>query len=220
MSQDFSVAYRAPNIVDVLIPKITDRTAYRLLASPQFDGAPAFVQIAEATNAVGVLDPAVDRRRLSSMPAAEKRVRIVFDPDTFATGEPVDAGLDDTRQFWMQFQPVDNGVPGAVGEPTLILTPSQHNGQAQIAINGTAPNAGDVSGSLVLCLGRRMTNFVISNPDNTNSLFVAFNPAGPEFEVQADTTVRLTSSMESTLVVRGGGGTIAFSATMTVATLS
>jgi len=216
----FSVAYRAPNIVDILMPKVALNTAYRLLASIEFDGSPAFVQIVEATHARGFLDPAVDRRKLSSMPGADRHVRVVFDPQTFTTGAAIDAGLLDDRQFWLQFQPVTGGGPGTIGPPTLVLTPSQHRGQGQVVISGTAPSGADVSDSLTLVLGRRMKNFLITNTDDTASLFVAFNSLGPEFAILPETSRRFSGAMESTLVVRGGGAAVDFTAAFTVATPS
>lgn len=215
-TQDFSVAYRAPGIVDTLIPRVTGRVGYRLKASPQFDGSPAFVQLFEMPSDRGYLDPAVDRRKLHTMPG-QGHIRAVFDPDTFATGQPIAAGLDDTRQFWMRFQPVDGGGAGADGDPILILTPSQHNGQSRIVIAGDAPNAANVGGSLTLCLSRRMKNFTIRNHSGSNALFVAFNSAGPETQVASNTSWTFFGGAESTLVVRGGGAIVNFSADFTVA---
>ncbi len=215
-TQEFSVPYRAPGIVDTLIPRVTSRTEYRLKASSQFDGTPAFVQIV-AMSSAGFLDPAVDRRKLHTMPGLG-HIRAVFNPDTFASGETIDADLTDTRQFWMRFQPEDGGVPGADSDPVLILTPSQHQGQGRIVITGDAPSAADITGSLTLCLSRRMRGFTFRNQGSA-ILFVAFNPEGPEIEIAAgEETVLREGGAESTLVVRGGGSAVNFSADFTVAT--
>lgn len=216
-TQEFSVPYRAPGIVDTLIPRVAGRTGYRLKASPQFDGTPAFVQLFEMASNHGYLDPAVDRRKLHTMPG-QQHIRAVFNPNTFATGQPVAAAITDTMQFWMRFQPVDSGVAGADSDPVLILTPSQHNGQGRIVIAGDAPNAANVAGSLTLCLSRRMKNFTIRNHSGSNALFVAFNSEGPETQVASNTSWTFFGGAESTLVVRGGGATVNFSADFTAAT--
>ena len=215
-TQDFSIAYRAPNLVDVLMPKQNGVEGYRLRASPQFDGTPAFVTILTASIGAGFLDPAVNRGKLSTMPGTN-HVRAVFDPDTFAAGEPIDAGLIDTRQFWMRFQPIAAGVPGAESDPVLILTRSQLSGESTIAIQGDAPSAATIAGSLTLCLARRMVGFSITNNDGSNPLFVAFNVDGPETRIPANTRAYFDTVLPtSILVVRGSGGAVSFSAEFTV----
>jgi hypothetical protein len=170
----------------------------------------------EMPSGQGYLDPAVDQRKLHAMPG-QGHIRAVFNPDTFGAGDTIDAGLLDTSQFWMKFQPVDSGVAGTESAPVLILTPSQHNGQSRIVIAGDAPNAASIAGSLVLCLGRRMHDFTIRN-HGANALFVAFNAAGPETQIAAGAFTVFRSGAESTLVVRGGGAIVNFSADFTVAT--
>lgn len=216
--QDFSVAYRAPHIVDLLIPKKVGVDGYRIKGSPQFDGSPAFVTLFTAGIAAGFLDPAVDRRKLSMMPGTN-RVRAVFDPDTYAAGQTIDAGLVDAGQFWLTFQPVTAGVDGIDSGPVLILTPDQARGTERIVIQGSAPAAANLAGGLTLTLGRRMTGFTFMNNDATNSVFVAFNKSGQEIEVPADTPRNSSfgGGSSSTLVIRGGGGAVSFSVDFTVA---
>lgn len=213
---NFSVAYRAPHIVDLLIPKIAGTDGYRIKGSPQFDGSPAFVSLFTASIGAGHLDPAVDRRRLHAMPGMN-RVRAVFDPDTF-TGS---AAIADAAQFWLVFQPVVNGVGGTDSDPVLVLTPSQFNGTEPIVIQGSAPNAANLSGSLSICLGRRMTGFTFKNNDATNSLFVAFNRGAQELEVPGGATAArhafVGTGSTSNLFVRGNGGAVSFCADFTVA---
>lgn len=207
-TQPFSVPYRAPGIVDIVIPRVTGRTGYRLKASNQFDGSPAFVQLFEMASNSGYLDPAVDARKLHTMPG--QHLRATFNPNTFATGQPIDAGLADAQQFWLKFQPVDAGVAGTESSPILILAPDQLRGRSAIVIAGDAPNASSVSGSLTLCLGRRMTNLTIRNHGGA-ALFVATNPLGPETQIAASASTVLWGEAEL-LVVRGSGATVAFSA--------
>lgn len=215
---DFSVAYRAPNIVDVLMPKQADVVGYRLKASPDADGTPnAYVTILTANIGAGFLDANVDRRKLHTMPG-HNHVRAVFDPDTFASGEPIDAKLKDQQHFWLRFTPLDaSAVEGADSDPVLILTPNQQNGTERVVISGTAPQSPTLAGSLQLCLARRMQNFTISN-EGSNPLYVAFNPEGGETLVPAGETTRYYGSASPTLLVRGDGGTTDFSASFVVAT--
>jgi hypothetical protein len=64
-----------------------------------------------------------------------------------------------------------------------------------------------------------MTGFTFKNNDGTNSLFVAFNRSGQEIEVPAASSRHATfgAGSTSTLLVRGGGGAVSFSADFTVA---
>ena len=209
---DFSVVRRVPNIVDVLMPKRKDVVGYRLKVSPDFDGTPtAFTAIITANVSRGYLDSNVNRMKLHTMPGQD-HIRAVFDPDTFSGN-----GLDDTKQFWMRFTPLDkSNVEGADSDPQLVMTPAQHQGTARIAINGTAPVAANVDGSLRLCLPRRMKHIVLRNSGGA-SLFVAFSPGGGEIEIPAGETSTQYDSAQSLLLVRGDGSTVDFSASFTVA---
>lgn len=213
---NFSVAYRAPHVVDLLIPKQVGVEGYRIKASPQFDGSPAFVTLFTLGVGAGFLDPAVDRGKLSAMPGTN-RIRAVFDPSTYATGETIDAGLVDAGQFWLVLQTISGGVEGADSAPALVLAPGQQNGR--IVIQGSAPLAATQADALTLCLGRRMTGFTFMNNDTANPLFVAFNDGGPEVEVPFDASRHSAfgGGSASTLVVRGTGGAVSFSADFTVA---
>lgn len=212
----FSVAYRAPHIVDLLIPKQVNTEGYRIKGSPQFDGSPAFVTLFTAAIGAGFVDPAVDVRKLSYMPGTN-RVRAVFDPDTY-TGS---AAIVDGAQFWLVFTPVSGGVAGTDSDPVLVLAPSQHNGTERIAIQGSAPVGVALANSLSICLGRRMTGFTFKNNDGANPLFVAFSRNGQEIEVPAGAGLNRHSlagmGSTSTLLVRSTGGAVSFSADFTVA---
>src|SRR3569832_543679 len=97
----FSVPYRAPHIVDLLIPKIVGTDGYRIKASPQFDGTPSFVTLFTASIGAGYLDPADEQRKHHTKPE-RNRVRCTFDPDTFNGS----AAIADSSQFWLVFTPV------------------------------------------------------------------------------------------------------------------
>lgn len=213
----FSVAYRAPHIVDLLIPKQVNTEGYRIKGSPQFDGSPAFATMFTAAIGAGFVDPVVDVKKLHSLPGMN-RVRAVFDPDTY-TGT---AAIVDSAQFWLTFTPISGGAPGTESDPVLVLTPSQYNGTERIAIQGSAPNGANLAASLSVCLGRRMTGFIFRNNDPSNSLFVAFNRNAQEIEIPGGkndfSAHGFRQGSTSTLLVRGGGGAVSFTVDFTVAT--
>lgn len=214
----FTVAYRAPGIVDLLIPKQVGVDGYRINASTQFDGSPAFVTLFTVTNGAGYLDPTVDRSKLSTMPGTN-RVRAVFNPATFAAGQPIDAGLLDTSQFWLTLQSVTGGVPGTASAPALVLAPAQLWGSERVVIQGSAPVAADASGALTLFLGRRMSGFKFANTDSANPLFVGYGGAGQEMQLAANTARASAFGVggTSTLAVRSTGGAVLFTADFAVA---
>lgn len=218
MIPNFTVAYRAPNIVDLLIGWQPGVEAFRVNGSLQFDGSPAFVTLFTVPAGVGYVDPGVDRRKLSYMPG-RNRVRAVFDPASFGPGKTVDAGFVDTAQFWLTVQPVAGGVPGTASAPALVLSPAQLRGTERVVITGSAPVAADASGSLSLFLGRRMTGFNFANSDTANPLFVAYGAGGPEMQVAggAARASAFGAGSTSQLVVRGTGGAVPFSADFAVA---
>lgn len=209
--QDFSIPYRAPGVVDILMPKKVGVEGYRVRGASNFDGT--FVDLFTASVGGGFLDPAVDRGKLSDMPGLN-HVRAVFNPDTYGPGESIDAGLIDTQQFWLQFQPVSGGVAGDVSAPVLVLSAAQRRGATHVAISGTAPLQASVDDSLALVLGRRMTGFSFVNNDGTSPLFVAFEEGGPEVEVAALSPRHTLYGGGGTSIiwVRGGGGAVSFSA--------
>lgn len=212
MTHPFSVAYRAPNIVDVLMPKQQDVAGYRLKATPDLDGAPtAYTTILTARTGAGYLDPSVHRGKLHTMPG-NNHVRAVFDPETFNAT----ASIKDSQQFWMRFAPVNSvGVPGADSDPYLVLTTSQHQGTERVVISGTIPASPTIAGSLVLNLSRRMTQITITNRGG-NPLFLAFDENGGETEILVDENRAYWDSAQSQLVLRGSGGTTEFAATFVV----
>lgn len=213
--QDFSIAYRAPGIVDLLMPKKVGVDGYRILGAKNFDGA--FVALFTASLGGGYLDPTVDRGRLHDMPG-NNHVRAVFNPDSFGDGDTIDAGLFDNQQLWLQFQPVVGGVAGDVGPTVLVLPPAQRYNNSRVVIAGEAPSQATVADSSVLVLGSRMTGMsVFNNEAAATSLFVAFEAGGPEVEVLPTASHSyFQGGSTSMLWVRGGGGAASFSAEFTV----
>jgi len=221
----FSVTRRRPNIVDVYTPKlnpdIPTQKGYRLKAAPNFDVAmTTIIDLPPASKQFGFLDRAVDQRVLD-VQNNPNRVRIVFDPDTFATGEPIDAGLEDTKPFWLQFFPLDAAgaeIGASTGAPTLVLPDAANHGIGLVTIAGTAPSGADTTASLQLDLPRLMEDFRIVNNEGATSLFVSMERDGAEVEIDPTTpSPFFLDGTQPTLFVRGGGATASFSATFTLA---
>lgn len=212
----FAVAYRSSHLVDLVIPKQTGAEGYRIKGSLEFDGSPAFTTLFTASIGAGFLDPAVDRRRLHTMPGTN-HVRAVFDPDTF-TGT---AGILDAGQFWLTFTPISGGVAGTESDPVLVLTPNQHQGAERIIIQGSAPVQASLATSLSICLGRRMTGFTFTNNDGANPLFIAFDRNGQEIRIPGAATAQshplFGMGSTSSLLVRATSSAVSFSADFTVA---
>lgn len=203
----FSLVYRASHVVDLLIPKTAGTDEYRLKGSPQLNGS--FATLFTVGNNAGYLDPAVDRRTLSAMPGTN-RVRVVFDPHTFSTALSGDADLNDVEAFWLVLQPVAGGVAGQDSAPVLILSTNQRRGFDRVQFQGVAPLGADATGSLMLGLGPRMTDFTITNQDSTHSLFLALGEDGSEIEIPANSSRSFAEDTASSLLVRGGGAPVSF----------
>lgn len=217
LSRPFSVVRRRKNLADVLIPKNATTQKYRLLAAPNFDGT--FTQIIEADISSGYLDPALmTSGRAATLQALNNQgqIRVTFDPATFAGA----ASIADGDIFWLKFQAVDYaGVVGTATNPVMILPEDKLRGDSSITISGTAPSGTDVSGSLQLDLGYRMQDITIRNEEAATALYVATEVGGPEVLVGGNASTlsqyTLAFGAQGTILVRGGGATAKFSATMT-----
>lgn len=212
-TREFQVVQRRANLLDIVTPKRPDVQGYRLRAAPNFDGT--FATILTADISSGFLDPNVDRRVLTPLPAGRNHIRIVFDPQTFFGA----AAIVDADHFWLTFTPVDfSGAPGTESAPGLILPADQYGASDRIIIRGNAPNAASSLGSLQLDLPLRMTDFAFENHEagGGNSVFVSTSRGGGEQEVGAGLgTQQWFDGAVGTLFARGGGGIVNFSASFT-----
>jgi hypothetical protein len=208
--RDFSVIRRRKNIVDLLTPKRANVAGYRFQVATNFDQA--YATILTAPIGSGYLDPAVNPAVLHSVNNND-HIRVVFNPNTFSG-----AGISDSAFFWMRFVPVDfAGTPGTAGPGTLILTDEAHYGNSRIQIAGTAPIGAAVANSLQLNLPQNSQDFSIKNANASagNALFVSFTVGGAEQQVSAQEVMKAYDGPSDTLMVRGAGGTAAFSASFT-----
>jgi hypothetical protein len=211
MSRDFNVIRRRTGIVDMLTPKRANVGGYRIQAAPNFDGS--FVTLFTAPISSGYLDPAINREVLHSVNNRD-HIRMVFNPNTF-TGA---AGITDAKNFWIRFVPVDlAGSAGTPGNPSLVLTDTDHTGNSRILIAGTAPNGASIANSLQLDLPFTSQDLYIKNEQAAagTALFVADFAGGSEQQISAQETLSIFHGPVDTLVVRGAGGTVAFSASFT-----
>ncbi len=211
MSRDFNVIRRRTGIVDILTPKRANVGGYRIEAAPNFDDS--FVALFTAPISSGYLDPSINREVLHSV-NCPNQIRMVFNPATF-TGT---AGISDTQHFWIRFVPVDfAGSAGTPGNPSLVLTDAEHSGNSRILIAGNAPNGATVANSIQLDLPFTSQDIYIKNeqPAAGNALYVADFAGGAEQQISAQETLSIVHGPVDTLVVRGSGGTVAFSASFT-----
>lgn len=219
VDRDFLVFRRRPRIVDILTPKRVGVQGYRLKAARNFDLT--FQTILTADICSGYLDPValkagiIDRHTLGAAPGTG-HVRIVFDPNTFAGPHP--ANLDDDENIWLQWFPVDYaGVEGPGGPLGLILPDDEMKAQGRVIVQGTAPAGASVANSLRLDLPYRMRNFVIRNNEATggNDLAIATVEGGSEIPIAPQDVTEFFEGGVGALLVRGVGGDVTFSATMT-----
>lgn len=144
---------------------------------------------------------------------------IFFGPDnnsfknkTRFTFNPADYGFNDSKYLWIKFAPIySSGVIGPDEDQYLIL-PYETQVQRTIIINGIAPNAADVSNSLVIYLPTYGENPVIAN-EGSVSLAVSFDGNSEYTIPNNNNTNPLNSVLPNIkqLFIRGTGGSSQFS---------
>jgi hypothetical protein len=205
MQRPFSVIRRRPNLLDVVIPVQDGVDGYRLDVATNFDAV--YAPLITATR-MGHIDPSLRNR--GHVPVNGRMVRILFDPDNYAPP------LDDTKPFWMRFTPITGGVPGTPSAGSLVLPDGDR--YRAIIIAGDAPAGADVSASLKIDFPYMVEGLHIRNTDPGNSLYVATEIGGAEFEVPFGTAQTLDIRAATPFIlVRGGGGDVPFSASCTTA---
>lgn len=211
MTRLFKIARRRPGIVDLYTPLTQglDQFGYRVAWAQNFVGP--FTTIINSTN-VGFLDPNVNRYAVETQPSTGTDVRIVFNPTSYS--------ITDTQSFWIQFSQITGGTPTLVSAPTLVLPDSALKGQGIVTIAGTAPSESSSSSSLQLDLPFIMQNFQITNTAASGTLYVATEQNGPEMAIGPNLGFpgyQTIWAAQPSLWVRGGGTTVTFSATFTLA---
>ncbi len=212
MNRDFTVVRRRANLVDIQTPKRPGVQGYRLKAAKNFDLA--FNTLVTGNISTGHLDAGIDTQVLTTLPSRDK-VRLVFDPDNYSGGP---WNLVDTDHFWLQFFPVDfAGVEGTGGNRALVLPDDEERAAGRVIIRGSAPVGASVVNSLHLDLPYKMRNVYIRNNEASGGdyLAVATRPGGSERLVEPQGEAEFFEGGVELLMVRGVGGAVDFTASMT-----
>ena len=208
-ARPFTVVRRRLNILDLLIPKQENVQGYRLQAATNFDAT--FTTILTADISSGFLDPAVNAASLQAL-NNPNQIRVVFDPQSFF----LPTGIEDTKQFWLKFVPVNfGGTPGPASGPCLILPESALRGDSRVVVQGTAPSGASVADALGLQLPFRTQDLEIRNHETVTDLFLSLSEGGPEISLGGGETERFYDGPVGDFWVRGGGATAEFSASFT-----
>jgi hypothetical protein len=211
MARNFSIVRRRPGIVDLLTPKQAGVKGYRIQGAVNFDTT--FTTLMTADISSGYLDPSINPVVLNAL-NNPGHIRIVFNPDTF-TGT---AGIADAKHFWLRFVPIDfAGSAGTPGNPVLVIIDNEHNGNSRVLIAGTAPQGAAIANSIQLDLPFTSQDFYIKNEEATGgrNLYISTFAGGAEQQVAPQETLAIYHGPMDALLVRGSGGTVAFSASFT-----
>lgn len=211
--RDFTVIRRRTGILDLLTLKRADVGGYRFQASVNFEASGTWTTLFTAPISSGYLDPAINPAVLHSVNNPNS-IRAVFNPNSFT----VAAGITDAKHFWLRFVPVDfAGTPGTAGAPHLVVTDAEHYGTSRIMIAGLAPQGAAVANSQELELPFTTQDLYLKNEEASGgrNLYVALLPGGAEQQVSPQETVTIFHGPIDSLLIRGVGGTVQFSASFT-----
>lgn len=201
-----SIYRRKPNLVDILIPRQANADRYRLKWANNFDVSPFATFI--TSEKTGFRDVNVDDATVVTVHG--DYVRIVFNPATYS--------IPDDQVFWIKFFPVDfSGVEGSGTPPLMVLTPDPGGSYfPQYVITGNAPNVGTLATALEIHFPRQMRDLRLQN---TASMYMAFDPNGPEVLFPGDPLPKDISAWatQSLILVRGQGASVPFSLLFTLA---
>jgi hypothetical protein len=175
---------------------------YRFRVSTNFDAAPTVIQT-------------VPRRGFRSPSAVDNgyndarfkgKVRFLFNPIDY-----IASGIVDTSPFFiaMATRPL-NGVFGTFSSQHMIV-PYDSSSDPLIVLNGDAPMAASITGSLEIQLPRIVDELIVKNVDAAN-LHLAFNSGGPEYQINPSTVLELADISASQIFVRGEGAAVTFNA--------
>lgn len=216
MSQSrlFSVLRHKPGIVDMIIPNRPNVDGFIIKSAANWDGS--FTALsgfpAKISPESGWID--ADLRGGAHVGMGGDHTRVIFKPSNH--------GLSDTGPLWLQVACTVGGVeqtlPGTngPGAPTLILGVNDAPTAMQ-AIAGTTRTLASLALADQIDFPRLVENVRIVN-NGTNDISIAFNPEGPEVTIKGNGG-ELTGfhGTVSSIFVRTGTGTSAFTATFTIA---
>lgn len=212
MPREFSITRRRPNIVDLLVdidPRKSPPVAmWQFEASTSFNGP--FSTLATMTSG-GLRSPTV--QDFSYSDGFRGKVRFVWNPSDYAAAVP---GIEDSKPIYirMKTQDLGSGSFGAAGA-IFVITPYDPSAHPPVHLAGDAPSAADLASALEIQLPRNCHQFIFENLGGVN-IFLAVNPAGPEYKLKPGTILELFDTTSSVVFIRGEGGSSEFRAVCTI----
>lgn len=207
----FSVLRRKAGLIDFITPirpASEGVESYRLKTDTNPFGA--FATTVMTVPRTGKVDAGLEGPQNVIQPG--ENVRIIFKPSNYS--------LPDSGAFWLKLVFVDASnaemVSPAPSAATLFLPP--FSGPGMTGFNATAPSGASIANSVRLDLPRAMDEFRIRNLETATNLFVATDASGPEIVVPGGAETNTFHGLVSSIWIRGGGATAAFSAQFSYAT--
>ncbi len=207
---------------------VFDPSSYTTALSGTFNVTGSSPTVTPSTSQVGILYPG-SSITFGSQPGVPYTVLTVVSGTITLTANYTGSsnaatsgaqGINDNLSFWLQFAQVVSGVETLVSAPTLILPDSALKGQGNVTVAGIAPSGASSTASLQLDLPFVAQNFQITNQDAANTLYVSTEAGGAEMAVGPKLGFpgyQTIWGAQPSIWVRGGGGTVVFSATFTLA---
>ena len=197
---------RRPGIVDFLVTPNTLAGSYQLFGGASFDSTTHVLLFAFGTT--GFRDDTINAAVLDVLNQGS-RIRVVFDP--------AQHGLTDTVVNYVQLKylPAAGGGAVVMSPVTMLLPDTMYHGYQVITINGSAPQGAAPVNSTQIDLSRMARNLQIVNQSGTNALWVGTEVGGDQYRVAPGAQYTTFIGNVSSLLVRGEGSPVSFSASFT-----
>ena len=199
--REFSIRRRRTHLLDIITPMRTGIAGYSIQWASNFDVAFATI----ISNLQGYRDPTIPQAVLD--PAPGQNCRFVFDPASY--------GITDDDAFWLKLLQHDaTGATVATSAPVLVVPERERHARLRIAIAGAAPSGATVLDSLKIYLPFGAANLFVHNRNANKSMFLAFNPTGPEIELEPNALPEFPTyeGQIEVIYVRGDGISVNFGA--------
>ena len=206
MPRSFSIYRRRPDLIDMHWPVRALAASYDVQYATNFDAIPVLFQNIPAIGFRSVSTPV-----FTGDSQFKGKTRFIFAPSDYPP-------MVDNSQLWINFRQID--IDGTINayEALQLVLPYDSGPRPSVIISGAAPAAISIAGSLELQLPHNVNAIYLTNNDPVNSLFISFNPFGPEIEVTPLIVnfVPFTTNLPifSQLFVRGSGGAVNFTASL------
>ena len=214
MARLLTLHRRRANLVDLTLQVQPGVAAYQFQAATNFDAA--FTTFDTVPSGGKASQTATDLA-IDGSSKFRGLTRFLFNPADYAT-----TGVSETKPMFVRvlFVPfVGAGVTSVPGTPsgTHMVLPYDSSPDRPIVLNGTAPGATSMTGSLELQLPGQCRNLQIQ-VNGAADMWVAFEPGGPEFRIPAlsveFTSLSLFAPVVTQLFFRGDGAATTFNAVM------